>query len=543
MEETSLEVKSSKITSEIQPQAKEIIDPRIISKRHDSKERDSISTAAWQARGERRKLGEKISGLEDEINSPIFRLRQILGIGKRSTDEKAKKLEVLREQLKDMPEGEDLIEAYYERIQTTPLTKEEKKQFLRPEILASLSMEEYIILWRRLNPYFVTHVTRQGFRDNYVTLMHDAGAGEFHNNFINSMADKGMLRPPLALKGLDKRDKETIRNFLTKGGVFSEESRKEAMNRVYSMISWRMARAPAYPDKTAVHFVVNNVGDILYGAETNNEVFYVFPADYAASQYSFDFNHHRLGFDTDWMDENNDCFIWPSSLEDPGILINSGIVFLPGEMPVDPNTGSKYASETRRIGGQVKRVRIKDTGLTKAFVHWGLTNESRFKELIRSGNPYDFSVELQKVGFCKDASDSIINLLFDLPPLNILVAISGRLTEKSLQMIASESKAMWKRPEITIFAREYWESLFVKNPNLRPKHVHYYSGNPHAAVGKFLRESRIYFRGEGEDGRYLGFDDNHSSMYEKDSNAMLGYEELVQTAEELVDDYFKNKDL
>jgi len=47
-----------------------------------------------------------------------------------------------------------LLEAYYEKMATQPLSKEEKRELLRPEVLASLTTEEYIVLWKRLNPYF-----------------------------------------------------------------------------------------------------------------------------------------------------------------------------------------------------------------------------------------------------------------------------------------------------------------------------------------------------------------------------------------------------
>lgn len=74
-------------------------------------------------------------------------------------------LKTLKEKQTEIPSPKQLLESYYEKIATQPLSNEQKRELLKPEVLASLTTEEYIALWRRLNPHFLTHVTRQGFKE------------------------------------------------------------------------------------------------------------------------------------------------------------------------------------------------------------------------------------------------------------------------------------------------------------------------------------------------------------------------------------------
>jgi len=88
-------------------------------------------------------------------------------------------LEALRKEQETLPDTATLVEAYYSKMEVQPLTNEEKRRFLTPEFLSSLSMDEYVALWRRLNPYFLFHVTRQGFRDHNAMVYHSGGLQEF----------------------------------------------------------------------------------------------------------------------------------------------------------------------------------------------------------------------------------------------------------------------------------------------------------------------------------------------------------------------------
>lgn len=65
----------------------------------------------------------------------------------------------------------------------TPLEKEQKRELLKFDILAKLTTKEYLDLWKGLNPYFCSHITRQGYRDHNGMAYHSAGVGEFQDGF------------------------------------------------------------------------------------------------------------------------------------------------------------------------------------------------------------------------------------------------------------------------------------------------------------------------------------------------------------------------
>jgi len=114
------------------------------------------------------------------------------------------------------------------------------------------------------------------------------------------------------------------------------------------------------------------VVDHYYGEERGNKVFFIYPSGIIASQYDFAFNGWGKDFtkpqsETRW----NDVFVWLHTLDNPGIPIDAGVVFLPESAQVDHSTGAKYASEIRTIDGQEKRVMIEDTNLIDSFIKWG----------------------------------------------------------------------------------------------------------------------------------------------------------------------------
>jgi len=96
-------------------------------------------------------------------------------------------------------------------------------------------------------------------------------------------------------------------------------------------------------DKSAIHLASNEVLDDLYGAEAGNQIFVVYPTDLIASQYTFgtsdtispDISQKPSKFSRIW----NDIFVWT---EDQSITLDAGIVFLPKNTQVDPETGSQY---------------------------------------------------------------------------------------------------------------------------------------------------------------------------------------------------------
>jgi len=577
-----------------------LLDPKIISETHDPEGREQILAAASLAESELKTVREKIplhevrkkeiaerlsvlekeeeetvSVLADRLKTLIVRLKIKVGLGdsvasgleaknaateteKQTLLEELNQIEVeienLKAKLKDAPAPQELLDAYHEKMLDTPLTNEEKREFLKPETLASLTTEEYVQLWRRLNPHYLSHVTRQGLRDHNAMVYHSAGMNEFHDGFVGIMQDEQKIRTPLALEGLLSRDGESIRDYLEKNGVLKAENEEEALSKLKDLLDFSLASAPKYPDKSAVHFAAQIVADEYYGGEKDNEVFFLYPSDVVASQYSFAFNGNERTLtkpqnETKW----NDVFVWPNSVEESGVPVDAGFVFLPNKTLVDPETGSKYASEVKSVDDKEKRIVIEDKETPKAFTEWitGMNEQSpivvAFKKLRETHG-------WQQQEECQEEFHQV--LLKDLKRIGfndgvipeLMTYLSGKfgwtkedclLGEEVIPEVIKVYSGGRKRAENPITAKEYWEKYFEQHPDQKPKHIIFYDGDPTRAVQEFQQRNKI---GRADtsatDGDLLGFDDNMVGNMRKDPRANQGYTELSETAQRIIKEHY-----
>lgn len=589
-----------------------LLDPTAISKKHDQEGRNVAATEVVSRRRELRSLqsniagqesvlaqieeqtstlnslrAEKLLALEQKTEELLVRIKSVFGIKDRATgkieddihsvateidqlsrqaEEARGELTRLRQEQSRLPDSRKLLEAYYEKMETVPLSNAEKREMLKPEVLAELSTEEYIALWRRLNPHFLSHVTRQGFRDHNAMVYHSAGLQDFHNGLVGVLEDEKILRSPMAVRdGLRSRDEATVRKFL-EDWALKAENEEEAKKRLDAQLNHTWATAPNYPDKTAVHFAAQIVADGYYGGESNNEVFFLYPSDVLASQHHFAFNGWEKDFtkpqsETKW----NDVFVWPSTLDNPGISVDSGVVFLPESTPVDPETGSKYASEMKIVEGEEKRVMVEDEKLVSAFIEWAknLNDESpaiqAYKEYRNRENDrwsyrsdrertfYDaLQKEMLKLGFDPETALSIAHQL----PLNDgfgafmsnRTFVWGESTpEQAAREKLQSASANWKRAENTITAKEYWERYFAQHPEQKPKHIIFYNGDPTSAIHEFQQKYGIGKADtSGTEGQLLGFNDKHVTDMGKDPRTWAGYDDLVEMSHKIIEDHYRN---
>ena len=534
---------------------KDLIDPRTISKNTDQEGRDKLASEIKETRVLRDEIKKTETNLGERQDTTLVKIKNKLHIPDKQTIELQAQLLEQRTRQDELPNPREMIDAYYEKVAETPLSNQEKRDLLKPEVLSQLSTDEYIALWKRLNPYFLSHVTRHGFRDHNAMFYHSAGLQEFHNGFVNVVKDEKQLRPPMALGGLKNRDEVSVKMFLS-GWVLQAENEDKAKERFDNLLHFSLASAPTYPDKTAVHFATQLVANDYYGGEKYNEVFFVFPSDVLASQHNFTFNGWEKDFthpqsETKW----NDVFMWPNSLEDPGITIDAGVVFLPEKTQVDPNTGSKYASEIKTVDGKEKRVMIENTDLKGKFIEWskGLNEESpvikmayeyrtggrgQYENEIFKSNFNDLCLqELQKVGFDRDSS---ANLILDLER-DLIYWDKDTGTER-FEALIDGSGAKYKRAENTISAKDYWGKFFSENPDLKPKHVIYYSENPTNAIYRFQQENGIGSADTSKtEGQLLGFDDHHVVDVANDPRSNQGHQELIDLGVKIIKEHYALK--
>lgn len=147
------------------------------------------------------------------------------------------------------------------------LSLEQKRVLLHPADMAELSMAGYIDRWRTLHPQYVSHATRQGFRDHIPLTAHNEGFKDFHTGFTDALQDHKMLRTPQAIRNFKIGDYGGLRDWLAKEALQADTA-KEA----YFALADLFFGDALYPDKTAVHFASQEVAHWYYGGETNNEV-------------------------------------------------------------------------------------------------------------------------------------------------------------------------------------------------------------------------------------------------------------------------------
>ena len=513
---------------------------------------------ALQQRMERMLVQLKTMLMRDKQVSDLGEASAVLSAQIEELDTKAEETRIelvqLQQEAETIPDPKELLGAYYEKMETMSLTNEEKREFLKPEILVELSTEEYIALWRRLNPHFLSHVTRQGFRDHNAMIYHSAGLQEFHDGLTSVLEDEKILRPPIAVReGLRSRDETTVKKFL-EDWVLKAENEEEAEKRLDALLHKSLATAPKYPDQTAVHFATQLVANDYYGGERSNEAFFLYPSDVLASQHQFAFNGWEKDFtqpqsETKW----NDVFVWPSSIDNPGIPVDAGMVFLPEHTPVDPKTGSRYASEISIFEGEEKRVMVEDENLVRAFVEWAknLNEQSlpmvAYKDWEDEKNYWKkrerekicldaFRQEMQKLGFDEEAAGRLGGDVFkERCQMGRLDWQKNIPFEESMQRLLRQSGSNWKLAEHTISSKEYWETYFTQHPQQKPKHLIFYDGDPTSAIYEFQQKNNIGRADtSGTEGKLLGFDDKHIFDMHEDPRANTGHDELVETAHRII---------
>ena len=261
-----------------------------------------------------------------------------------------------------------------------PLSKHEKELFLNPESLANLSREEYIAVWRQLSPNFVSHMTRQGYREPENThAYHSKGSGEFHNNFIEILNDGLELKSSFAKDGVEEETLKHLAYFdpheyeTNEYGGQSGDRRNAWKYVKGGLLTGVNGRHTNATDRSALHLATEQVVE-SYGAEKNNQIFIIYPSDLIASQFNFAFEGAGRGqsFINNAGSEsvNNDLFVWDKEQSiNTKLTLQAGVVFLPKSTLVNKENGSKYEKYSRADAGQVVKSESSDQAIT-AMDYW-----------------------------------------------------------------------------------------------------------------------------------------------------------------------------
>lgn len=466
-------------------------------------------------------------------------------------------------------EADGLEELEFEKMLESVSSPAEKIETLTFENMSKLSTKQYMELWKKLNPFYITHITRQGVRDHVGMFYHSAGSGELQDGFKGILGDDKILRSPAEVRFGIKPGftKEDVEKFIDENVTDEQLENSNADTILEGLpVNSTIAAADPWTDRQAIHFAQHTVLNEYYGSETGNEIFFVYPTDVIASQCKFGGHMHKSLTTAQVKNERewNDIFVWP---KDGNIPVDAGLVFLPEDTMVDPNTGSRFAIDEK---GEIEI----DEDRIMRFTEWaaGLTPESL--ELVDAADRKIGTLEnkLKELGIPEDKiSEMVANsgwvrfLTFAKNGSLGGWAISEEDRAKMSKMEIAEcecreylekNNAHMKFAENVVSSKEYWETYFAEHPDERPAHVVYYTGDPSAAVRDLLEESQILEKvpsygyndwsvdhkqtitgpsdTSDRDGVFLGFDENYIGDGADDEELKAEHERFNQLALEII---------
>ncbi len=457
--------------------------------------------------------------------------------------------ELKPEVAKQRAEIKSLIGSFYEREKEkwtkTPYNKEDIKRYFTEKNLTSLPMEDYILLLKRFPNEFVTNVVWQGVRDH--PGIEGRLPGVYSNGFQEMLAD-GKLRSPFGKFLKDGFKKEAVARCLGLGN--GTRTKEEALDILETYTNPEAQGYSTYADFIATHFAAEEVADHYYGAETGNEKFLIFPSAYINANYFFAGKLAEPG-----GGNHNDLWTWEEK-GTGGIKIDVGILFVPADTKVDPQTGSRYQLDQNHkpiidrdkislvknfVGSDkfsafvakaeslIKKetssagfAELKET-LTKEF---GITDPRLQEHLI-------YPKDLSGLKWAKDREASGQETQNDMA--------TGKLqgVEAVVQDLLMDAGITYKEAETTIESQQYWEKYFADHPDQMPKRIVYYHGNdPTEAYLKWKEDSGL---SKKTDDRKFGFPEREIFSYE-DPRITFGMKRFRSIGKKVIEEFFVEKE-
>lgn len=231
------------------------------------------------------KLYEKRKKVQDDARDKYNEIYRMMSDVEQSSKQ-------LNNKLKDL-DPEQPKEDFLKKFET-PLSEKDKKENLRFEALSELTTDEYLALWRRLNPNFIMKKLGE---DKLETLEREKVniAKEPKGTWGDKEKELGKEKADAIKKGLGERGSEAFREKSPRAFI-SEKERKEKERRE---------------------------------KELKNEpkpIFVVFPTDVATSQLGvgIDYNNRRSA--EDGLLKSDEVFI---SAKNDGVPVDAGVMFIP----------------------------------------------------------------------------------------------------------------------------------------------------------------------------------------------------------------------
>ena len=117
--------------------------------------------------------------------------------------------------------------------------------------------------------------------------------------------------------------------------------------------------------------------------------------------------------------------------------------------------------------------------------------------------------------------------------------------KQQIYFTLKKNNIFFQQPENSISSEEYWLHYFENNPDNKPAHIVFYNGSPYFGVRTFLRKYGIKPSKVLAKDPNLGFEENSiselgefSTDANSDSRMWQGYREIIDTANEIIDEYY-----
>ncbi len=503
-------------------------------------------------------LATELDRLNDELPSDldnylkIQKMKADLELGQKSYDELLHWQAMERAEQKHlldnsnlapkMQDAANLLDKFYAEQEKQWTESEVSKEMIienfSDEHLASLSIEDYVLLLKRFPSNLVTHVTRQGIRDHVGMVYHTAGEGAYTPGFMKMLAD-GRLRSPLGVKMLEGEKDQAIAKYL---GLSKCKNRNEPQVRlnVLSIVE-------GYADTNAIHFATEDVADHLYGSEKGNEIAIVYPSAFIASQYYFSGPSLAYGDKA----YSNDQWVWAS--EEHGMDLAAGLIFIPGDAMVDAETGSRYALNEKNepIINTDYQEKLRRVLATPDFASLA----ENIKQVQRQWNTYSRKLDDPRL------QDGYGRLWDDLQPFIERLVDEFGITDNRLQLAMMEPATLsdmlscnqdpnkinhvinetlktkgilFKETKNPVPSQKFWENYLTQQPTKTPlKIVYYKGGDPTTAVNAWREQNGLIKRSTDDN---LGFPER---SVERDSpEATVGHDRFTAIAQKIFDYHY-----
>ncbi len=248
-----------------------------------------------------------------------------------------------REKEFKIKESQEYYRREFNRIMSEcPLSKEERDEYLNTEALSQMSLDNYLVLLKRLSGEAFYHVTRYGAREN--TFMstgggHNVSEGEFVDSLTPLLMDK-------KINSMTSTILKEQKIFLNDSSVLELAKEENGVDSIVDKIMDQYSSMYAL-DRESTHFSYGKDLHKMYGAEDTYKFYFYYPVEYILhndfyqktreSQITLGMSeyHNRSGIDQQY----NDFEIFNFG---QGVPVDSGILCITDDIKVDPENGSQY---------------------------------------------------------------------------------------------------------------------------------------------------------------------------------------------------------